>query len=136
MATFVDGLFDHTIPGLMKALDLHQKRSEAISGNISNADTPQYRSVEVTFAGELQKAFGQSDSALQKTNPQHMDVSMSGASHLIPDYSGATRADGNNVDIDIQMSRLADTTVKYSIAANLVSRKLRGLRTAITEAMR
>ena len=135
MSTFIDGFLGDNLPGLTKALDLQSKRNEAITSNISNAETPQYRAVDVTFAGELAKAFGQSSGELIKTDKKHMELSQNDASHLVPDYSGATRADGNNVDIDIQMAKLADTGVKYSIAANLVRRKMQSIRDALMQGM-
>ena len=63
-----------------------------------------------------------------------MDVSLNDASHLVQDLRGATRADGNNVDLDIQMGKLAQNTTRFSIAANLMRRKLGVIRQAITDA--
>ncbi|NLF24923.1 MAG: flagellar basal body rod protein FlgB [Deltaproteobacteria bacterium] len=133
MRTFIDHFLGDKLGGLTKALDLQMKRHEAIASNISNAETPQYRAVDVTFAGELKKAYGQSSGELVKTNGKHMELSENDSSHLVPDYSGATRADGNNVDIDIQMAKLADTGIKYSIAANLVRRKMQSVRDALMQ---
>ena len=133
MITFIDRFFDKSITGLTKAMDLQKKRNEAVSSNIANSETPQYRAVDVTFAGELEKAYGLSSSPLNKTDAKHMDLSESDGSHLVPDLSGATRADGNNVDLDIQMAKLADTSVKYSIAANLIRRKMQTIREALTQ---
>jgi flagellar basal-body rod protein FlgB len=133
MGALVDGLFDKSIPALKKTLDLNQKRLQALTSNIANAETPQYRAMDVTFAGELQKAFGGDYSPLQKTDPHHMDLSDSDASHYVPDYTGATRADGNNVDLDVQMGKMSKVSGDYSIAANLVRQKLRTMRTAVTQ---
>ena len=132
---FIDKIFDKTIPGLEKALDLTWKRNEALSSNISNAETPKYRAVDVNFSGELEKAFGELQSTLVKTNEKHMDIgNASGQSHLSPDLSGATKPDGNNVDIDIQMGRLAFNSGKYTMAANLMRKKLSLLKNAIRDA--
>jgi flagellar basal-body rod protein FlgB len=130
-------IFDKTYPGLEKALDLHWKRNEAISSNIANAETPMYRAVDVDFAKELERAFGdKSSSNLMKTSSRHMELSSNSGSRFVPDLSGQTKADGNNVDLDIQMGKLAYNSGKYSIAANLVRKKLQILRDTIREAMR
>jgi len=133
MDNFVDRLLGKSVTGLTKVLDLQLKRHEAIVSNIANAETPQYRAVEVSFAGELERAYGKSSSPVKKTNPKHMDLAENDGSHLVPDLSGATRADGNNVDIDIQMAKLADTNVKYTIAANLIRRKMQSIRDALMQ---
>jgi len=120
----IDRLFDKTYAGLTKALDLTWRRNQAIVSNIANAETPQYRAVDLDFAGELERAFQAVPSTLFKTNERHLDVGSQGGAHLVPTYSGVTKQDGNNVDIDIQMGRLAHNSGAYSTAANLLRRKL------------
>ncbi|RMG40487.1 MAG: flagellar basal body rod protein FlgB [Candidatus Dadabacteria bacterium] len=136
MSSIVDKLFDKTIPGLGKALDLQLRRSEAIISNIANTETPGYRAVDLNFGSELKRAFDRQESVLKKTNPRHMDLSTESSAHLMPDLTGATKPDGNNVDLDIQLGKLNQTAGKYSIAARLVQKKLRIMRTAIRFAMR
>lgn len=133
MKTFLDGIFGDNLPGLQKAMDLSWKRNEAISSNIANAETPGYRAVDVNFGSELERAFKQQEGPIAKTNPRHMDVTGSGESHLIPDYSGATKADGNNVDIDIQMGQLAFNKSKYAQAAGMIRKKMGILTNAIRQ---
>lgn len=132
----IDKLFDSTTTGLQKALDLAWERNKAITSNIANSETPQYRAVDLDFSGELERAFGSTDAVLKATNPKHMDIKPSGQAHLVEDFSGATRPDGNNVDIDIQMGRLAFNSEKYSQAANLMGRKLALIKRTITESSR
>lgn len=133
MAGLIDKIFDRTIPGLAKTLDLTFRRNQAIVSNISNAETPQYRAVEVNFAHELEKAFNNRDASLKQTNPLHLDTLQQGQAHLVPDYSGATKPDGNNVDIDLQMGRLASNSGTYSSATKLLRRKLAFMKMAIRE---
>ena len=42
------------------------------------------------------------------------------------------RNDGNNVDIDAEMTRLAQTNVTYNAMADLMKRKMDGLRSVIS----
>lgn len=130
--SLIDNLTDKTIPGLEKALDLHLKRTEAIASNIANAETPQYRAVELDFASELERAFkGENTSSLKTTNSKHMNTADAGMSHYIADLSGQTKPDGNNVDIDLQMGRLSSTTGKYEMAADLLKKKFKIIKAAI-----
>jgi flagellar basal-body rod protein FlgB len=133
MTKLIESIFGENLPGLNKMLDLTWRRNQAISSNVANAETPAYRAVDVNFAGELARAFGQESGAMLKTNGKHMDLESSGQSRLVADLSGATKPDGNNVDIDLQMGRLAYNSGKFSIASNLMRRQLQMLKRAITE---
>jgi len=134
MTKILDGIFGEAIPGIQKMMDLTYRRNQAITSNIANAETPQYRAADVDFAQELERAFEEkSPNDLVKTSPKHMDISSQSEAHLIADYSGATKPDGNNVDIDIQMGRLAYNSAKYSSAANLMRRQMQFLKNAIRE---
>lgn len=131
MTKVFDGIFSEVLPGLKKTMDLTYRRNDAITANIANAETPQYRAVDLNFSKELEKAYNKQSSDLLKTNPKHLDTTDQSSAHLVQDYSGATKADGNNVDIDIQMGRLAYNSGRYSIAAQLMRRHLQFLKTAI-----
>jgi flagellar basal-body rod protein FlgB len=135
MALFVNGLLDRTFEGLSKTLDLTWRRNEAIVSNIANAETPQYRAVDLNFSNELQRAFStpQKSTDLLKTNSKHIDTSDSSGSFLTKDFSGATKADGNNVDIDIQMGRLAYNSGRFSTAANALRKQLSLLKNALRD---
>ena len=133
MAGIIDKLFDRTVPGLEKQLDLTLRRHEAISSNIANAETPQYRAVDVNFERELEAAFGGKTGTLAKTDARHIDEQGSQPAHLTQDYTGATKADGNNVDIDLQMGKLAYNSGQYTIATGLMRKKLSVLRRIISE---
>lgn len=131
--TFIERIFDRTFGGLHRAMDLSWRRNEAITSNIANAETPQYRATDLHFAGELDRAFGMSTDSIAKTHTGHIDLQENGAAHLIPDLSGATKPDGNNVDIDIQMGQLAYNSGEYSNAAEFYRKKLAFLKFAIRE---
>lgn len=136
MATFINNIFDRTISGLQRQLDLTFQRNQAITSNIANAETPQYRAVDVNFGKELERAFDRQSSPVTKTSPGHMDLSREQGSYLVADMSGLTKPDGNNVDIDLQMGRLASNSSAYGNAATLVKKKLSLIRNAIRDAGR
>jgi flagellar basal-body rod protein FlgB len=91
------------------------RRQEVISSNIANADTPGYQTRDV----EMPVSFS---SALQQAG-----ATVVNASGLV------TRNDGNNVSIDREARLLAETTLKFSIAAQSIRARLKNLRTAIEE---
>jgi len=127
----IDGLFDKTSPGLEKALDLAWQRGQAIASNISNAETPKYRAVDLDFKSELERAFQVSQSDITKTNPMHIDTSKNSDAHLVADLSGATKADGNNVDIDMQMIKMQRNQSDFTEASGILRKQFRVLTQAI-----
>lgn len=105
-------VFDY-INVLDKAMDASWLRNDAISNNISNADTPGYKRQDVNFETQLAKA-------LHSSRYTSMDAKVSNLkmSRLNPvaytDYSGYSyRIDGNNVDPDTEAVYLAKNQVVY-----------------------
>lgn len=132
----LDTLFDRSVTGLSRSMDLTWKRNQALSANIANAETPQYRAIDVSFGNELERAFEAQEgpSVTGVTNPGHIDITgQTSNSKLVKDLSGSTKPDGNNVDIDLQMGRLAQNSGDYANAARLIRRQIGLLRTAIRE---
>lgn len=126
-------LFDRQFNGLEKSLELTWRRNEAISSNIANAETPQYRAVDLNFAQELDRAFGEGPNTLKTTNAQHLDLSSSEMAHLSADLSGVTKPDGNNVDIDTQMGRLTYNSGRYGLTTGILRKKFQMLVNAIRQ---
>lgn len=130
-------IFDTTFEGLSKSLDLHWRRNQVITSNIANAETPGYRAVDLNFGDEVKRAFERNNTGeMKRTNGRHLDLSTQGSAHLVEDLSGATRPDGNNVDLDIQMGQLTYNGGKYSMAATVLRKQLSLLRQAIREGSR
>ena len=132
MTNIMDRIFDRTIDGLSRSLDLSWKRNEVISANIANAETPTFRASDVNFGSALEQAFKAQNKEILTTNPQHLDLSSkSGLERIEADLSGVTKPDGNNVDLDLQMGRLAYNAGRFSTAANLIRKQLAVYRNAI-----
>ncbi len=133
----VDRIFKQ-FGGLEKALDLYHKRNTVIASNVANIDTPGFKAADLDFAGELDQAFGsQKSSELKTTNSKHMDISAnSGEAHTVEDYSGTVKADGNTVDLDIQMGQLAQNAGRFSNTATMLRKQLGILKLAIREGAR
>jgi len=109
-----------------KLLDASVLRQEAISANISNAETPGYRRMDVSqdFATQLKASLssGQGLDSLSSLKPS-----------LTVDNSARTmRPDGNTVELDKELVHMNENTVQYEYLTDLVSRNIRQLRMAIT----
>ena len=88
-------------------------RQEIIASNIANADTPGYKTRDV------------------ESSP--FSTALNDAGSVVEAEGLAARSDGNNVSIDRQSQLLAETTLKFSVAAQLVRSQIKSLRSAIEE---
>ena len=129
-------IFSQTVSVLEKALDLRSKKHNVIASNIANMDTPDYKAFDLVIEKELQKTTGEGNSiSLNKTDRAHMQSRTSkagGVSVVIDNTQGLSlRGDGNTVDIDKQMGNMAENTLMYKAAAQMIYRKFQGLKSAI-----
>jgi len=127
----MSSLFDKTFGLIENAMDVRLKRHSVLSTNLVNSDTPNYKAREVDFKAELEKAYKSGEGAMKKTHEGHLDVSQSYAkSPIMLDTSMPIKPDGNNVDSDVMMGRVADNAGAYQTAADYMFIKIRLLRFA------
>jgi flagellar basal-body rod protein FlgB len=129
-------LFGGSIPTLQKALNLGSLRHKVLTSNIANIDTPNYKAFEVVMEEELKKNGRIAPSVeLVRTRPEHLTKRYHSANKLKiktaapPDLN--LRADGNTVDLDKTMGKLAENTILFRAAAQIISKKFIGLKNAI-----
>ena len=131
-------LFSNTVVMLEKLLDFQAQRQNMISTNIAHADTPGYKGHDLRFSDELKKAVGAGGTIpLKKTNERHLPVGMSRLKEMkgrvVPYGDAANRLDGNTVSIDKEMAKLAENSLYYNTAAQIISKKLGSIKNTITE---
>jgi len=134
MAT--QSLFEGSISALHKALNISALQHKVITSNIANIDTPNYKAFEVVMEETLREN-GRSvgNIKLVRTQPQHL----AGRHSLSSDAKiKATdpppfnlRADGNTVDLEKSMGKLAENTILYRTAAQIIKKKFQGLLNSI-----
>jgi flagellar basal-body rod protein FlgB len=130
-------VFDRTLEGLAKSLDLRSQSQAIISANIANADTPGYQAQTLDFEGALAKALTVDDKLpLERSNSRHI-----GSAGEVDDIQGeiynqindVVREDGNTVDRDAEMTNLFQNQLLYNAAADLVKKKVGMLKYAISD---
>ncbi len=133
-------LFSKTIGLLEKALDLRSERHRVITSNVANQDTPGYRAMEVDFKGAMNEASASATLSLHRTDRSHLASggspstgAFSAGSHAVPAQGKSNRLDGNTVNGEQEMARLAENTLFYTATTQIISSKLRGIRNAIRE---
>ena len=133
-----ESLFGNTMVMLETVLDFQSERHTILSTNVANVDTPGYKGHDLRFADELKRAIDTEGTiSLKKTNEKHLPVEMSKlkevAPRLVASNDSPPRLDGNTVDLDKEMTKLAENSLYYNVTAQIVSKKMRLLRTAISE---
>ena len=109
-----------------KGLDMSDLRQKAISNNISNINTPGFKSGRVEFEELLQKS---KNIRLDKTDDQHFGIrDVADIDLKVKDKNSTMVNDnGNNVDIDLEMTELAANELYYNVLIRQVNAKLGNL---------
>ena len=98
------------------ALNLRAHRQEMLASNIANADTPNYKAVDVDFSKVLQGAqASRGQIAVDTTSPGHLQgrsASPLGA-HVMYRVPVQPSIDGNTVDTDVEMAQFSDNAIHY-----------------------
>lgn len=102
-------------------------RQRAIANNVANVDTPGFKATEVRFEDALKNAISRGQSS-KAVNQSELNSMMSRGTLV---DATATRADGNNVDIDREMEMLSEANLNYSALTQVMSTRIGILRNVI-----
>ncbi len=121
-----------TVKLLQNVLDYCAVKNNVIAKNISNVGTENYKREDVVFKDVLNENVS---SILKTSNSRHistfnMDQSESKFEHIYDE--SATKDSGiNNVDIDQEMSELAENTLRFKFASKKVGEYYRNIQNVI-----
>jgi flagellar basal-body rod protein FlgB len=121
------------VGALRGALDFHVERHNVLASNLANAETPGFQPMELVRESpraEFQKL------ALEATSAGHFGTApQEGVASFEskPDTSSAPGANGNAVNLEHEMSKLAANDIRYDGAVKIVSSKLAMLRYAAND---
>jgi flagellar basal-body rod protein FlgB len=106
-------MLDGLTANLERYLDLLSTRQRLVASNISNADTPGYKTQDIDFQFEFM-------SLVKGQEPQAIDAQGLKEKH-----------DGNNVSLDREARLLAENAMRFNVASTLLRSKLRTVQEAI-----
>jgi flagellar basal-body rod protein FlgB len=141
----IPGLFgDAASRAVRTALGGVTRRQETIAHNIANVDTPGFRAQEVRFEEQLRAALAGPTRrpevtrlGLATTHPNHIPLEPRARPdspiQIAESLDGTLRNDGNTVDVDRQMTQLAETQVIYNALAQAQTNRFARLRSVIRE---
>ena len=127
---------------LDKTFGIHQqgllvraKRAELITGNMANADTPNYKARDIDFKEVLQQTqHSNNPSSLKTTHAAHIDPGEKiGGTSLQVMYRNPTQPtiDGNTVDTQLEKANFTENALQYQASLRFLSGKIKGIKTAL-----
>ena len=125
-------LFDKAVHVMQKALNISSERNRIITSNIANVDTIGFKPTDLDFKRTLLRAIETpSENTLARTHAGHLE-SGAGPSALtdVPVYRERSVA---AVDIDTEMTNLAENNLQYRTNSEMLMRKLNLIKYSITE---
>jgi len=120
-------------------MDWLAQRQKVVSQNLANANTPGYAAKdlkELDFRSALSRTLAKENQSVPvtRTNPKHL----SGTLPTSGPYRVETERrpyeytlDENGVDVEEQMAKAASNRTQYELAANLFSKNISMIRTAL-----
>ncbi len=107
---------------LSKVLDGASLRQQTIAQNIANVNTPGYRRLDVSF----------DEMFMRRLEGPRPEGSLGVQPSVVAGVGGATRADGNNVEFEQEMTNLTRNTLLYQAAVSVLNNQIGQMRSAIT----
>jgi flagellar basal-body rod protein FlgB len=127
---------------LTRSLNFLEARHRIISNNIANVNTPDFKAQDAPI-GEFRAALERATER-HRRNPAE-PLKLAAAEHIRETRTGLEvtgieskgtsilRHDGNNVDLEREMSDLAENTLLYRTLSELLRKQFAGLNAAIRE---
>lgn len=132
----MSNLFDKTTDALATSLRMRQIRHNVTSANIANAETPNYHAKKMDFEDALASALNvDGKNKLSTTHGNHFAAGSSGTptADIYDNPDVAMNNDGNTVDLEKEMSALAENSILYKSALQLINKKMASIKYALSE---
>jgi flagellar basal-body rod protein FlgB len=135
MNKLIGGIFNKADSLGITSLTQRAQRSKVLYSNIANSETPGFRALDYNFEEQLQE-IADSNESLSTSDSRHFRGKFAGATgdfepdvHIRPTES--IPQDGNTVDLDQEMTRMAENRILYDATVEMIRRKIGILRYAI-----
>ena len=119
---------------LFQQLNFRGERQKAISSNIANIDTPDYKTKDLKFVDQLKQSNDELNLKLKTTHSNHMSLNMDEKKSNFEMYEVkglVEQNDGNNVNLDTQMSEMSKNSVMFGAIQNSIKKDSTWFKTMI-----
>lgn len=134
-----------TFRAVQRSLDFLAQRQKLTAENISNIDTPGYLAKDLDFQSHIDRIIDPKPPKLLSSNPAHfvdatdIKLTVSSARHLfqkstfdepqpVNSDSAVVRIDGNSVEIDREMAKLAETQLAFATLTRAFVTRMNSIR--------
>ncbi len=139
---FESTYFMKTQTVLEKGLGASMLKRQVLSDNIANVDVPHFKRSEVLFEEQLKRAIESESTEKQKavptltTDSRHIEFFKSLDYREVQpkaniDYLTSMRADGNNVDMEKEVTEASHNQMIYSLMIERMNQNFRQLHTVM-----
>ena len=127
---------DDVIGLFNRGLDAASLRQDTTAHNLANLNTPNFSRSHVSFEDNLRQAMEQEERpSIRATHPQHFSVP--GPEQVEPrvevDDQSVKRIDGNNVDMEKEMTNMVKNQLKYNAMSDQTTQRIRSWEYVINE---
>lgn len=115
-----------------QALTLRAHRAELLANNLANADTPNYKAVDVDFKTALATARA-GELPMATSNTQHIQTVSDNDARFQRLYRIPLQPalDGNTVDAQVEQAEFSRNAVQHQASLTFLNSRINGLITAI-----
>ncbi len=115
-----------------QALKFRALRNQVLSSNIANADTPNYKARDVSFADAM-SSVGHDSLGMTKTSDLHKNAwgQTSDGTRTLYRVPNQPTLDGNTVEVDVEQAEFAENALQYRTSLAFLDGTIRGLRYAL-----
>jgi len=118
-------LSDITYLLVKKSIDAAALRQKVIANNVANVNTKNFKRSDVVFEDMLLKEIKRENIDFHKLESLEPEV--------VTDNSTSMRMDGNNVDIDLEMTNMAANNILYNTLVTQLNTRFSILKNVISE---
>jgi flagellar basal-body rod protein FlgB len=131
-------MFDKTTNALGTAINMRLMKQNTIAANIANQETPGYSAKKLDFEEALARAIDLDGlRGVSTSHEGHFSVGSGSMQRIRPDIydnpEGQVDNDGNTVDLEKEIAAMAENTILYKAALQLINKKMAALKYAVTE---
>ena len=127
----MDWLNDNSMLLAQKTLDVTWAKQKIAQDNIANVDTPGYKAKYILFEDELRRKLSRFEGKERAVNSDIREAIRGSHMMVTQRDEERIRADGNNVNLDVEELEIVRNTYQYQFALRQISDQFTRLRLAI-----
>ena len=127
----MDWLTNNSMLLAQRTLDVSWAKQKLALDNIANVDTPGYKAKYAVFEDELRSKLNRLQNREGVRNSEIRDAIRNTRLQIRQSDEESIRADGNNVNLDVEQLEIVRNTYQYQFAIRQISDQFSRLRLAI-----